>query len=122
MDWQGPQKHIILESPAVALIPLFGSDPVFDHVHTPRTHTPTNQVILQHFYLRKDSVLSQYEAWKAELEEALKKARQGDSSVHVLRNHLLSLNKSMDTLKAELDKIKVQDFQPPAPVEGSDGH
>ena len=76
------------------------------------------QVILQHFYWRKDSVVSQYEAWKAELEEAISKARQGDSAVHLLREHLQSLNKSMDSLKTELDKIKVEDFQTPEPPGG----
>ena len=64
--------------------------------------------------------MSQYECWKAELEEAIGKARQGDSSVHVLRDHLQSLVRSMDTLRAEIDKIRPQDFQdaPPSPAMG----
>jgi baculoviral IAP repeat-containing protein 6 len=81
-----------------------------------------NQVILQHFYLRKESILSQCEVWKAGLEDALKKTRQGDSAAHLLRNHIISLRKSTDTLKVELDKIRVQDFQPPAPPGDSDQH
>ena len=65
-------------------------------------------MILQHFYLRKDSIFSQYEAWKVELEEGIK---QGGASVHLLKEHLHSLDKSMETLKIELDKIKEEDFQ-----------
>lgn len=71
-------------------------------------------MILQHFLLRKDSVYSQYEAWKCELEEAIKKAKVGDTSVHLLRDHLHSLVKSMETLKVELDKLKMEDICPPA--------
>ena len=69
------------------------------------------QVILQHFYLRKDSILSQCEVWKVELEEAIKKIKQANVSVHLLREHLYSLVKSIETLRTELDKIKTEDFQ-----------
>lgn len=80
------------------------------------------QVILQHFYLRKDSILSQYEAWKCELEEAIKKAKHGDTSVHLLKDYLLSLAMSMDTLKTELEKIRPEHFQPvPPDQEGTSG-
>lgn len=82
------------------------------HPHHPHTHHP-KQVILQHFYLRKDSVLSQYEVWKVDLEDAIGKARPDDNSIYLLRHYLRSLNKGMSTLKAELDKIKPEDFQPP---------
>ena len=71
-------------------------------------------MILQHFLLRKDSILSQYEAWRCELEEAIRKARQTDTSVHLLRDHLHSLNKSMETLRVELEKIKLEEVQSPA--------
>ena len=69
------------------------------------------QVILQHFLLRKDSIQTQYEAWRCELEEAIKKAKVGDTTVHLLREHLHSLNKSMETLRVELDKLKIEDIQ-----------
>ena len=68
-------------------------------------------MILQHFYLRKDSIFSQYEAWKVELEEGIKRIKQGGASVHLLKEHLHSLDKSMETLKIELNKIKEEDFQ-----------
>ena len=69
-------------------------------------------MILQHFFLRKDSIVAQYEVWKRGLEESMKKFKAGDSSLQVLQDHLHSLNKSMETLQGELDKIKEEDFKP----------
>ena len=78
-------------------------------------------MILQHFFLRKDSIISQYEAWKAELEEAISKAKPGDTSLHLLRDHLHSMAHSMDTLRVELDKLKEEDFRTKPAAEGASG-
>ena len=49
--------------------------------------------------------------WKAELEDGLHKTKLGDPSLHMLKEQLRSLAVSMETLRRELDKLKVEDFQ-----------
>ena len=58
--------------------------------------------------------------WKSELEEAIKKVKQGDGMAHLLREHLISLTKSMETLRMELDKIKEEDLQLSSPDKDED--
>ena len=61
--------------------------------------------------MRKEPILSQCDVWKRELEEALRRTKSGDPSLHVLKDHLHSLAVSIQTLKVELDKLKEDDFQ-----------
>ena len=68
------------------------------------------QVILQHFYLRQDEVVSQCERWKEEVSTGMKKMQDSGASVIHLKEYLRSLVKSIDTLKAELAKIDPKDL------------
>ena len=90
-------SYIIFRHMSVVLIPP-----------PPHTHM---QIILRHFYLRKTEVLSQCELWKTELADGIRKMQESGVPVTHLKEYLVTLIKSVDMLKVEIDKIKPETFE-----------
>ena len=70
-----------------------------------------HQVILKHFHLRKTEVLSQCVLWREELADGIRKMQENGDATTNIKRHLYNLDKSLETLRSELDKIKVADFE-----------
>lgn len=78
------------------------------------------QVILQHFYLHQAEVLSQCERWKRDLVDGIAALQGTGVGVAHLKEQLRTLIKVVDTLRAELGKIKPSDFQKSTVLRESD--
>ena len=70
------------------------------------------QVILKHFYLRKEETLAQCKRWKEELAEGIKRLQGKKLNVQALIDYLKKIDRLTETLKAELDKINPEDIAP----------
>ena len=83
------------------------------HTHITRTRTHTvlttmyvSQVILKHFLLRRDEVLSQCQQWKKAVVEGIERMQaRGVATAH-LKDYLRKLVKGVETLKVEIGKIE----------------
>lgn len=64
------------------------------------------QVVLRHFLLRREEVLSQCQAWQVTLAEGIEKMQaRGVATAH-LKDYLRKLVKNVETLKIEIGKIE----------------
>ncbi len=68
------------------------------------------QVILKHFHERRAEVLAQCEEWRKELATGVRRLQEkGETTTH-LNTHLQNLNKSIDTLQSEIEKINLDNL------------
>ena len=68
------------------------------------------QVILKHFYFRKEETLAQCKRWKEELEEGIQRLQSKSINVQTLSDYLRTITRLTKTLQAELAKITPEDF------------
>ena len=68
------------------------------------------QVILKHFYFRKEETLAQCKRWKEELAEGIQRLQSKTINVQALNDYLRNITRLTETLKAELAKINPEDF------------
>uniref|UniRef100_A0A1X7VLP9 UBC core domain-containing protein n=1 Tax=Amphimedon queenslandica TaxID=400682 RepID=A0A1X7VLP9_AMPQE len=68
------------------------------------------QIILKHFYYRKEEILQQCNKWRTELVEGTIRLSLARSNGGALRRHCKDLVKQIDILKVELDTINPSDF------------
>ncbi len=62
-------------------------------------------------------MLAQCDQWKREVAEGIKAMQEAGAAVAHLKEYFRSLVKSVDTLRAELAKIKPSDFEGTTPEE-----
>ena len=61
--------------------------------------------------MRQKEILRQCEVWKKDIVEGMQQLHSKNLSISSLRDYLRNLTKYIDTLKLEMSKIKVSDFQ-----------
>ena len=70
------------------------------------------QVVLKHFYMRKQEVLQQCERWTRSMIEGMQRLRAIGVSVTSIAESFKTLLRLIESLRTELYKIKPADFEP----------